>query len=94
MHMTAVQPSSKSTASANPTARVGRLRSVCEISAEMRRVYRQTRRGELNSLEATRLVNILNLILGAVRVGELESRLQQLEEHYERQLHRPLSPAG
>jgi hypothetical protein len=52
----------------------------------MRKVYRQARRHEIEVQEAARLVNILNLIVGCIRQGDLEKRLETLEAEYAHKL--------
>ena len=60
--------------------RIGRrLNTIGGCISEMARVYRHCRRGELDTLDGTRLVNMLREIRVALEMGELERRLEALE---------------
>ena len=57
--------------------RVGRLHTVGHIVSEMGKLYRQARRDEINSADASRLASILALM--RLEASELERRLAALE---------------
>ena len=59
--------------------RVGRLDTVGSIVSEMGRLYRQARRGEINSADASRLASILALMRQGLEASDLEKRLAALE---------------
>ena len=63
--------------------RVGRLDTVGHIVSEMGRLYRQARRGEINSADASRLASILALMRQGLEVSDLERRLSELEGGHE-----------
>lgn len=60
--------------------RVGRLQTTGDIVQEMGRVYREARRGSLETSKASRLVYMLQAIRGTIEAGPLEERLAALEE--------------
>ena len=60
--------------------RVGRLDTVGRIVSEMGRLYRQARRGEINSSDASRLASILALMRQGLEASDLERRLAELEK--------------
>lgn len=59
--------------------RVGRLHTVGHICSEMGKLYRQARRGEINTADASRLASILALMRQGLEASELEKRLAALE---------------
>jgi len=65
--------------SSNPPKTVGRTNTTQSCRQEMSRVYRDARRGHLDSLVAHRLVNILYLIVRTIEGTELEARIEALE---------------
>ena len=66
--------------------RISRLNTVGDCRHELGKVYRATRRGELDTLDASRLGSLLHLIIAAIRDDELEARIEQLEaQHYGQQ---------
>ena len=56
------------------------LRTISEVQAEAGRVYRLARSGQMDSAECSRLASVLALIARMIEGGELERRLEQLEE--------------
>jgi hypothetical protein len=60
--------------------RIGRLDTLRGVRAELGRVYREARRGELATEQATRLASVLDMIRRALVEEVLEQRLTQLEE--------------
>ena len=60
--------------------RVGPLDTVGRVITEMAKVYRATRKGDLESVEGSRLVSMLTQIRTAIEGGEYERRLEALEQ--------------
>ena len=60
--------------------RIGPLNTVGGVVTELGRVYRQARRGELDVGDATRFASILREIRCALEAGDVERRLDALEE--------------
>jgi len=56
---------------------------VGHIVSEMGRLYRQARRGEINSADASRLASILALMRAGLEASDLERRLSELEGGHE-----------
>jgi len=63
-----------------PQARVGPLKTLDDVAVELRRVYRMTRRGEIETGDLTKYANALQILAGIVRVSDTEKRLELLEE--------------
>lgn len=59
--------------------RIGKLNSIGDCRAELGRVYRCARRGELDSLDGLRLARILFMLINAIEGDEFESRIFALE---------------
>jgi hypothetical protein len=59
---------------------VGSLNDLRGIRREMVKVYRETRRGQLDTQSAARLVFILREIARTITESELEERLTMLED--------------
>jgi hypothetical protein len=59
--------------------RIGPLETPIECRREMGRVYKEARNGRMETQDASRLCNILNLIIGAIRDTDLERRISELE---------------
>lgn len=68
--------------SASPRATSPRLRlsTIGDCKREIAKLYREVRRGELASTEATRLVWLLNTLANLIADHDLEKRLAQLEK--------------
>jgi len=60
--------------------RVGKLDTIGGVVTEMAQVYRATRRGDLDSLEGARLVSMLTQIRTAIETGDIEKRIEALED--------------
>ena len=60
--------------------RIGHLVSVGGVVTELGRVYRQARRGEMDMAEAKSLVYCLRELRCALEAGDIERRLEELEE--------------
>jgi len=56
-----------------------KLGNVREIRAELARVYRKAKAGEIDSGTATRLAYLLDLMSRMIERGELEERVEALE---------------
>jgi hypothetical protein len=59
--------------------RVGQLRTLGGLSAELARLYRQARRGEIAAADASRLASILAVARQCIEASDLERRLNELE---------------
>ena len=62
------------------TVGVGRLDSVDRVRREAVRLYRDCRSGRLAASDASKLAHVLDLVRRLVEAGDLERRLEQLEE--------------
>jgi hypothetical protein len=60
--------------------KIGKLDRPLAVAAELARLYRHARRGEIDSLEASRLASILTALRHALEAGEVDARLTVLEE--------------
>jgi hypothetical protein len=60
--------------------RLGRLDSVIECCRELAKVYKEARRGQLDTQEAVRLANILVHLRQSLEISTVELRLAALEE--------------
>ena len=59
--------------------RIGRLTTVGQVAAELGRLYRQARRGEVAVADASRLATILAVMRQCLEVSEVESRIADME---------------
>jgi hypothetical protein len=59
--------------------RIGPLNTVTQIQTEAARLYRRALRGDIESDVATRLANVLRLVLECAKASEIEMRLLELE---------------
>ena len=62
-----------------PGKRIAPMTDLGDVVTELKRVYRETRRGELDSSEATRLVMILRELRVCFETRDVEARLKSLE---------------
>lgn len=62
-----------------PIRKRTKLGSIREIRAELGRVYRRAKSGEIDTTTATRLAYMLDLMSRMIERGELESRIEALE---------------
>jgi hypothetical protein len=60
--------------------RIGKLATCEDIGLEMRRIYRQARREELDVNIAKSLIYILSMIVAVRRDTDIEERLEALED--------------
>ena len=56
-----------------------KLTSVCDVSAELRKLYREARAGKIEISDASRLANLLSIVARILAVSELETRIEALE---------------
>jgi hypothetical protein len=56
-----------------------KLTSVRDVSAELAKLYRESRAGKINVADASRLANILAIQARIMSDGELEARIEALE---------------
>jgi hypothetical protein len=59
--------------------RIGRLRTVGEVAAELGRLYRAARHDDIESTYANRLANILSAMRQCLETAEFERRLADIE---------------
>ena len=59
--------------------RIGHLTKVSDISRELRRIYRASRCGQLDTTDLSRFTNCLQVMVNVLRDSDLEKRIQQLE---------------
>ena len=60
--------------------RIAPIGSNEELGLEMRRVYRQVRRNEIEMSYAKGLIHILNMIVSVNRDTDIEQRLESVEQ--------------
>ena len=59
--------------------RIGRLTTVGQVAAELGRLYRQARRGDVAVADASRLATILAVMRQCLEASELERRIAEME---------------
>jgi hypothetical protein len=59
--------------------RIGRLTTVGQVAAELGRLYRQARRGDVAVADASRLATILAAMRQCLEASELERRIADME---------------
>ena len=59
--------------------KVGRLTTVGEVAAELGRLYRLTRWGQVPTQDASRLATILSAMRQCLEASDIERRLAELE---------------
>ena len=62
-----------------PIRKRTKLGNIREIRAELGRVYRLARSGQIDTTTATRLAYLLDLMARMIERGELEQRIESLE---------------
>lgn len=60
--------------------RIGKIATCEELGLEMRRVYRQARRNDIEIGYAKSLIYILSQLVAVNRDTDIEKRIEQLEE--------------
>jgi hypothetical protein len=68
----------------DPLPHVGPLTNVRHVRAELARVYRDARTGEIDTRDASRLAFILTALYRVIEGSEIERRLEKLEETIDR----------
>ncbi|HEV8714706.1 MAG TPA: hypothetical protein VGX03_17985 [Candidatus Binatia bacterium] len=66
--------------SLTPTPHVGRLDSLQAVRLELVRVYKDMRRGRIESREGTRLAYVLLAVARVLEQSDLEARIEKLEK--------------
>ena len=56
------------------------MKSATDVVRELNKIYFEARRGKLATQDCTRLANVLNILIGAIRETELEAEVQELRE--------------
>jgi len=56
------------------------LRTVDDVSRELARLYRQMKAGQIATADGTKLAYVLNLLRQAIETGQLEQRIEALEQ--------------
>jgi len=69
--------------------RIGGLTTVVQVAAELGRLYRQARRGDVPVVDACRLATILAAMRQCLEASELERRIAEMEATLA-----PVSPAS
>ena len=59
--------------------RIGRLTSVSMVGVEIGRLYRLARRKEIETIEAYRLAQVLQVLKACLETTEIEQRLAEIE---------------
>lgn len=59
--------------------RIGRLLTIGQVAAELGRLYRQARRGDVAVADASRLATILVAMRQCLEASELERRIAEME---------------
>lgn len=60
--------------------KVGSIKTIGGVLSELQSVYRQARRGEIDTLDASRFASILAEARKILEASDLEQRLKALEE--------------
>ena len=72
-----------------PRKRIGNLNTIGGVVGEMAKVYREARRGELTTKDAGRFVHMLSQLRAALEAGDIERRIEELEERNSGGIRRP-----
>ena len=59
--------------------RIGSLTTISSVGRELRRVYKLSRLGKLETADLSRYANVLMIMVNVLRDSDLEKRIQQLE---------------
>ena len=62
------------------TPRIGNLLTASDCRREIAKVYKLGRRKDIETSDMTRFASVLQILINAIREGDLESRLEQLEQ--------------
>ena len=59
--------------------RVGKLATIPDLIRETRRLYREGRNGEIDTLDMTRLASLLKMTVDMMEASDIEKRIESLE---------------
>ena len=62
------------------TPRIGNLLTASDCRREIAKIYKLGRRKDIETQDMTRFASVLQMLINAIREGDLESRLEQLEQ--------------
>jgi hypothetical protein len=60
------------------------LNTASDVQRELARLYRQMKAGQIPTQDGSRLAYVLNLLRQSIETGDLEARIQALEQIKER----------
>jgi hypothetical protein len=63
--------------------RIGKLDTLAGVRQELTRIYRASRRGELNTQDLTRFAFVLQAIARVIAQSDIEARMADLEHRVE-----------
>lgn len=66
----------------NNTPRIGNLISASDCRREIAKVYKLGRRKDIETGDMTRFASVLQILINAIRDGDIESRVLELEEQF------------
>lgn len=66
-----------------PRKRIIAPTNIGEVITEMGSLYREARRGNLDTLDASRMTGILGTLRQAIESGDLDARLAEIERKLE-----------
>jgi hypothetical protein len=69
--------------------KIGRLNSVAMVGREIASLYRRARLEEISTIDCLRLAQTLALVKACQEAGEIEARLEAIEEAVAARGHRP-----
>ena len=73
---------------ATPAPRVGGLDTIGAVRTEAARLYRAARRGEVPAQDASRMANVLALVVRCLEGADLEQRMAAIEQRLEKETRR------
>jgi hypothetical protein len=59
--------------------RVGGLKTIGQVATELAKLYRRTRRGEVDVADASKLASVLGILRTCLEAGDVETRIRTLE---------------
>lgn len=75
------KPRTTASESAAPPKRLRlRLNTIDDVKAEMARLYRSAKAGQIETQDASRLANMLSILSRMIEGSDIEARLIRLEE--------------
>jgi hypothetical protein len=63
----------------NKMPRVGGLKTIGQVATELAKLYRRTRRGEVDVADASKLASVLAILRQCLEAGDVEQRIRSLE---------------